>query len=75
MGCGCGGKKNNAGLRGVGKRPITAPRQNTQRQNQPSAQPMSFRPTQPNPTTVNYNAQRREIERKRRVAIMKALGK
>jgi hypothetical protein len=77
MGCGCrGGGGSGGGVRGVGSRPITTPRGRT------AIVPRGLGPTElrqiasrqaTGPT--HFSAQRREIERKRRLAIQQSLGR
>jgi len=73
MACGCS-KRLGGGVRGVGHNPISTPRRGT------LVVPRAISPTerrelnQPNPRQF-FSAQRREIERKRRLAIQHASGR
>ena len=74
MGCGCKGGRLGGGVRGVGHRPVTTPRMGT------LVTPRTLGPTAKRqlariPSPGLHSAQRREIERKRRLAIMNALGR
>lgn len=77
MGCGCGGGRGgSAGLRGVGARPVTTPRRGT------IVTPRTLTPSerrqlvaQQTSTVPAFSAQRREVERKRRLAIQQALNR
>jgi hypothetical protein len=75
MGCGCGGgKKLGGGVRGAGHRPVSTPRRGS------LTVPRGISPTERRALVTtdqvsSFSAQRREIERKRRLAIQRALNK
>jgi len=84
MGCGCGRKTSATGmrvtgLRGVGTNPNHTPRQGrivTPRTMPPTmVRQAQMKAMQEAQTPPNYSLQRREVERKRRLAILKAQGK
>ncbi len=86
MGCGCG---RNKGIRGVGRNPLIAPRQQSiqaqntpkpkiQAQNKPQAQSTPKAQTEnktKNISSQSMDSERRAIEKKRREAILKRLGR
>ena len=73
MGCGCGkGKKGRAGPRGA--RPTGTTRSRSARRPNRLTPTEQRRIDQENQTLRHLSLRRREIERKRRLAIQKALG-
>jgi len=74
MGCGCGGKKS-------AKRPVVTPKNNPSvealraMKNQPTVKKSKYIQVSALSNTSGITAKRREVERKRRQAILRKLGR